>query len=192
MDDERYLELAAGVRRALELNERTETTVSELRLMLDTLLSILQARGQLSDGHLRVLEKLRERARLSDEKTVELNDVPDKYAVVSSEVDCGNRMHLCHGRCCSFNVKLSRQDLEEGGLAWRIQEPYYLAHDKQGYCVYQVRETGFCGSYHNRPAPCRTYDCRNDLRVWLDFEKMIPAPMADGLVTIRRNVNAHG
>jgi hypothetical protein len=30
--------------------------------------------------------------------------------------------------------------------------------------------------YEHRPAICRTYDCRKDPRIWIDFEKRIPAP----------------
>ena len=41
------------------------------------------------------------------------------------------------------------------------------------------------GSYHcqvhaYRPYVCRAYDCRNDKRIWLDFDQMIPAPDEPG------------
>ena len=28
-----------------------------------------------------------------------------------------------------------------------------------------------------RPRVCRSYDCRSDERIWLDYEKRIPAPI---------------
>ncbi len=189
MDADDVNELAEGVRRAVAISEGAKESVAGLRLMLDTLVQILKGRGDLGEGHVRMLERFRDRARTSELK-IELGDAPDKYAVENSVVDCDARMHLCHGRCCSFNVKLSRQDLEERELAWRIEEPYYLAHNREGYCIYQTRDTGFCGNYEFRPAPCRSYDCRQDHRIWIDFEQRIPAPMAPGLVTIRRNPDA--
>jgi hypothetical protein len=188
--DEVYQELSAMIRRAAETNERNEKMLAEFRDVITTLLSILQAKGQLGEGHLRLIEKLKDRAKLASEPKIELNAHVDKYVLENAEVDCGSRMHLCHGRCCSFKVRLSRQDLAEGGLEWEIDEPYYLKHNAEGYCTYQARETGFCGTYQNRPAPCRVYDCKDDKRIWLDFDAMIPAPMADGLITIRRNVKA--
>jgi hypothetical protein len=30
--------------------------------------------------------------------------------------------------------------------------------------------------HHARPRTCRVYDCRRDPRIWLDFERRIPAP----------------
>jgi len=178
------------LRENAEANERNEQMLAEFASMFETLLTVLQKKGELDEGHLRLIAKLRKRARVVSEPQLELSSYSNKYEVVNSHVDCENRMHLCHGRCCSFNVKLSKQDLKEGKLEWRIDEPYLLEQTPQGYCVYQVAETGFCGNYQYRPGPCREYDCRDDARVWIDFDKMIPAPMPTTLVTIRRNPKA--
>jgi len=192
-DDDRLLELAAGLRHLAEANQRNEKMLAEFRIVIDTLLTVLAGREQLNEGHLRLFEKLRERAQLASTPRIELDELePDKYAVDNSEVDCAARMHLCHGRCCSFNIKLSRLDLAEGKLEWNIDRPYYLAKSREGYCVYQQRDSGFCGHYEFRPSTCRSYDCREDRRVWIDFEKMIPAPMPDGLVTLRRKPPTSG
>jgi hypothetical protein len=115
-----------------------------------------------------------------------LADVPDKLVVENAEVDCAARMHLCHGRCCAFPMPLSRQDLEEDRLRFQIDRPYLLAQGDDGHCVYQERETGACGVHPRRPGACRGYSCQDDPRVWLDFERMIPAPMPIGVVQIRR------
>lgn len=165
---------------------RNERLVAELASALDTLLQILRLRETLAPGHLDMLERVRRHAKLAREPQIALSTVDDKYAVENSEIDCAALMHLCHGRCCSFNIPLSQQDLDEGKLAWRIREPYLLAQSEAGYCVYQDATTGFCGTYDARPATCRTYDCRHDTRVWLDFEARLPAPMPSGLVTLRR------
>jgi Fe-S-cluster containining protein len=42
--------------------------------------------------------------------------------------------------------------------------------------VHFDRESGRCLVYENRPATCRVFDCRDDKRIWTDFEKRIPAP----------------
>ena len=183
---QRLEQLEAWVRSANERSERNEKMLAEFGRILETLTKILAARGSLEPGHVSVLEKLAKHAVLVREPQLQLSAYDDKYTLENSEVDCGARMHLCHGRCCSFNVKLSEQDLTEGKVAWRIHQPYLIAQTPQGYCVYQAQDTGFCGNYHYRPGACRTYDCKEDRRIWLDFENMIPAPMPDGLVTIRR------
>jgi hypothetical protein len=38
--------------------------------------------------------------------------------------------------------------------------------------------SGGCTVYDDRPGTCREYDCREDKRVWIDYEKRIPAPLA--------------
>jgi hypothetical protein len=188
--DEVYSQLSSALRRIAGANERNEKSIAELAVVMDMIVQLMQMRGELGEGHLRAMTKLRERAERAAQPHLQLDDGLDKYETDNSEVDCGERMHLCHGRCCSFNVKLSRKDVLESKLLFRIDEPYLLAHTDEGYCVYQVRETGFCGNYELRPSPCRSYDCREDRRIWIDFEARIPAPMPEELVTIRRNPKA--
>ena len=38
------------------------------------------------------------------------------------------------------------------------------------------RATHRCGVYEQRPIPCRGYDCREDGRIWLDFERRVVNP----------------
>lgn len=47
-----------------------------------------------------------------------------------------------------------------------------------GYCVHCDPATRGCAIHARRPHVCRQYDCRGDRRVWLDFERAIPAPYA--------------
>ena len=67
------------------------------------------------------------------------------------------------------------------GLLWDIEQPYLLRRETDGLCSHLDRKTQACDVYQNRPAACRTYDCRTDQRVWIDFEKRIPAPMPERL-----------
>jgi Fe-S-cluster containining protein len=185
MEDDIAFQLAAALRQVAETSARTAQIVAEHAIVLDALLQILRARGDLGEGHLAWLERLREHAHLAATPAIELDTTVDKYTIEGADIDCASRMHLCHGRCCSFTIKLSRQDLVEGKLAWQLDQPYLLAKTPLGHCTNMDPDTGGCGAYAHRPAVCRTYDCREDARVWLDFEQRIPAPMPDGLIPLR-------
>jgi len=101
----------------------------------------------------------------------------DKYTFKrTTEVDCEDRIHLCQAACCRLPFALSKQDLEERVVCWDFGVPYMIDQGEDGYCVHHDRCTGACAIYEKRPLPCRGYDCRNDQRVWLDFEKRIPNP----------------
>ena len=61
-------------------------------------------------------------------------------------------------------------------MRWDYGRPYWNLRRPDGYCVHNDADHG-CGVYKERPAPCRAFDCRGDERIWLDFEKRIPAPI---------------
>ena len=75
---------------------------------------------------------------------------------------------------------LSRQDLKERVVQWDHSNPYMIRHGADGYCVHNDKQTRFCTVYDHRPAVCRGYSCRNDKRIWKDFDKMIPAEFKEG------------
>jgi hypothetical protein len=101
----------------------------------------------------------------------------DKYTFEhTAEIDCASRIHVCHATCCRLPFALSRQDVREGIVHWDLGQPYMIEHGKDGYCTHHDRRCGACSIYAHRPAPCRGYDCRDDKRIWLDFEQMIPNP----------------
>lgn len=106
-----------------------------------------------------------------------LADESDKYdAEREVVIDCHNRVHLCKAACCKLGFYLSRQDLEEGVVRWDFGRPYHIMQKENGYCVHYDEGTCKCTIREHRPLPCRTYDCRNDKRIWVDFDKMIPNP----------------
>lgn len=73
-------------------------------------------------------------------------------------------------------------DLADRTLAWDPSQPYLLRKDPvHGYCVHQGGD-GACTICDERPGTCRAYDCRQDPRVWSDFERRIPAPLPFHLV----------
>lgn len=107
------------------------------------------------------------------------NPQPDKYTFDrAAQIDCENRVHLCKASCCRLPFALSEQDLEERVIRWNLAIPYMIEHDDDGYCVHMDRCKG-CTVYEQRPVPCRGYDCRNDKRIWQDFEKRIPNPIVE-------------
>jgi hypothetical protein len=105
----------------------------------------------------------------------------DKRAIASPDLDCASLLPLCKARCCSMDVSLSAEDVREGRVPWVLSAPYLLPkHPTTGYCACMTA-TGACTVYDDRPGTCRVYDCRHDARVWVDFERRIPAPLAPGL-----------
>jgi len=100
----------------------------------------------------------------------------DKYhlPIATPQINCRERIHVCKGACCTLRFALSRQDVEEGVVRWDLGRPYMNRQSADGYCVHSDPSSRACGAYQQRPAPCRIYDCRNDSRIWLDFDKMIP------------------
>ena len=149
---------------------------------LDAVVEVLVAEGivdgdQLADARTRTAPR-REREYYERGMAVAIQDFDEsKYSFAGgAEIDCENRLHLCGAACCKLPVALSKQDVEEGVLRWELGRPYLLLHDADGHCHHLDRETHRCGAYGARPIPCRAYDCRNDERIWLDFEAGIVNP----------------
>jgi hypothetical protein len=104
---------------------------------------------------------------------VELRNGPDKYDLRDlPDIDCAAHYHLCQARCCRFTFPLTRQDLVEGVVRWDPEHPYRIQQN-EGVCVH--RNGHACSVYEDRPGICRTYDCRRDKRIWIDYERRIPA-----------------
>jgi hypothetical protein len=115
------------------------------------------------------MERLRERPH------VQIAAAVDKYAVEPALVDCASLLPICEARCCRLGVCLSAQDLDEGVLQWNYGKPYELRKAPDGWCTHSDPQTRGCTVYGQRPTICRSYDCRTDKRIWLDFEKKITA-----------------
>jgi Fe-S-cluster containining protein len=114
------------------------------------------------------VERLRERPVARMEKAI------DKYAIDDlPDVDCASILPICKAACCRLTVCLSAQDLDERIFNWDYGKPYQIRKRDDGYCNHSHPETRGCTVYQHRPATCRTYDCREDKRIWADFEKRI-------------------
>ena len=111
----------------------------------------------------------------------------DKYAIAGvADIDCGERVHLCKAACCRFWFPLSRQDVEEGVVRWNLRHPYIIAQDAEGCCKHLNQDGRHCSVYGNRPLPCRTFDCRKDNRIWLDFDGKVINPKLEELFPTER------
>ena len=180
----------AALRSALQQLARDSTQglqgVAELQQQFETLIEIAIAMGSLKPGHAELINKLRRRVEISRKGAVELASNNDKYTIEGEPIDCESRLELCQARCCSFGVVLTRQDVEEGQLQWEIERPYRLPRNADGYCSHLGRDDAHCQRYEYRPATCRSYTCKEDRRVWLDFEARIPAPMPVTLIPLHR------
>ncbi len=103
----------------------------------------------------------------------EQDDVGNPQSV---EIDCQNRVHLCQAACCRLRFALTVPDVENGKVKWNLGQPYMIRQGEDGYCHHFDRKARFCSIYEDRPFVCRSYDCRNDKRIWQDFEKKIVSP----------------
>jgi Fe-S-cluster containining protein len=100
-----------------------------------------------------------------------------KYAYQSSAViDCADRIPLCRASCCKLRFRLSHEDVEESVVRWNPRQPYHIEQGRDGACVHLDCMSRGCSIYTQRPLPCRAYDCRNDERIWLDFENRVINP----------------
>ncbi len=155
--------------------------VYEASAHLYSLIELLVAKGVIG------IEELDQRKRLVEKRLkdsfkeadigVKIEDSEiDKYRLPDKVgVDCENRRPICHAGCCMLTFPLSWQDIREGNR-WNLGEPFLNARGRDGYCFYLQKPTFKCCIYEHRPAICRSYDCRGDHRIWLDFDKMIINP----------------
>lgn len=90
-------------------------------------------------------------------------------------------MPPCGARCCTLSFALSTEDLDEGVSRWDYGQPYLIRqHATDGYCVHNDPDSHGCTVHPHRPRVCRSYDCRKDKRIWIDYEQQIPAPAPHG------------
>ncbi len=176
--DEVYGAVARVLRREREANDTTGRQLADLQARFDKLFEVLTAQGVLAPGHAKLFERVGGQAAGSLPARVRLRQYVDKHSIANPDIDCAALMPLCHGRCCAFSFDLTTQDLDDG-VRWEIERPYTILHERDGYCTHFVRPGGGCTIYDKRPASCRGYDCRSDPRVWIDYQKRIPAPMGD-------------
>lgn len=166
IDDDLVRELGVLARQLAERDDH-----ADLARRLEWLVDTLILRGQLPESFRRLLGRVG-----GERSTVRLAMFRDKYQVPSPDVDCAALVPLCRSRCCSMDVTLSAQDVAEGGIPFDVTQPYAMPRDPTTKRCVCMNAEGACTIYERRPGTCRAYDCRHDKRIWLDFERRIPAP----------------
>jgi hypothetical protein len=141
------------------------------------LVELLLAKGVLQDGDLTpatraVRAPLEGRAMRGLQ--VAIRDSSRDAEAVEPEINCAERMPYCHAICCSLMFPLTREEIEAGQIKWDLGQPYLIRHEADGYCTHCDPETRRCGVYEIRPQPCRNFTCKDDPRIWIDFENMVP------------------
>ncbi len=176
--------------RALRFLNNTVTMMRDELLQLGaqvvTLTRKLEEKGAVAEADVMAdMPGAVEVVRVMDEAVpplrVELSDdISDKYDVESPPIPCAELIPLCRARCCKLVFRLSTQDLEERQVRWDYGRPYWnLRRADDGYCVHNTPQSGGCDVYQHRPATCRTFDCRADKRIWIDYDKRIPVPVEE-------------
>jgi len=154
----------------------------EATSFLYALIELLSERGlvaidELDERKNEVADRLSEQVAASGNGVMLQDPEYDKYAFDGEvEIDCAARVHLCHAACCKLTFALSRQDVQEGIVRWDLGRPYLVEQREDGYCTHLECDTLRCAIHPHRPVPCRAFDCRDDKRIWLDFEQRVPNP----------------
>jgi Fe-S-cluster containining protein len=174
--DEAYRAMAAALRQQHLADEQRDRDLSLLLVVVGRLVDLLVERGALEAEDRRLLARLGERAAASVWPDVRLGPAAGKRELPGLEIDCQARLPLCHARCCFFSFALGAEDLEEGRVRWDVEQPYLIRRRADGSCFHLDQQVCVCTVYEDRPFACRAFDCRDDPRIWTDFERRIPAP----------------
>ncbi len=144
----------------------------------------LERRGHVREEDvLAALPAVTDETRVTAEKSggLRVNIGPNresKYDAEPPDVPCAELLSTCQARCCQLGFTLNTQDLNECEVRWDYLDPYsILQRTSDRYCVHNDVDSKQCQLYEQRPLPCRKFDCRDDPRVWSDFDKRELAPM---------------
>jgi len=163
------------------LNTNTRKAL-EVASFLYALVELLEEKGlitveELDDRRRVVGQRLAEQFRQNGNGVMLQDPEYDKYSFREEvEIDCASRVHLCQAVCCRLPFALSKQDIREGIVRWDLGQPYLVAHNGNGTCDHLNPANQACTVSAHRPVPCRAFDCRQDGRIWLDFEKGVINP----------------
>jgi hypothetical protein len=174
-------EMLRGLMYAHDRANANTSELEELAATLEALVEVLVEAGlppeRLEAARAKAAEAVRRRFVARGMAVARQDfDVPKREFAGEVEIDCENRVALCRAACCRLGVGLSSEDVREGILRWDVEMPYLMQRAEDGWCVHMERGSCRCTVYDARPIPCRGFDCRNDTRIWLDFEGRVPNP----------------
>lgn len=175
-------EIAGGLRYTHSRANANTAKFLEVTAFAYAAIEILAERGlvtieELDQRKKVVAERLVKKFRQDGIGTAHQDPEYEKYSYEGGvEIDCASRIQLCKAACCRLRFALSRQDVEEGIVQWDFSHPYFIAQGEDGYCRHLDRGCMGCSVHKNRPVPCRGYDCRQDKRIWSNFEERMISP----------------
>jgi hypothetical protein len=176
-EDEVRLGLMYAHDRANANTTELEQAVATIEALLELLVEAGLEPERIEEARARATERVRKRFTERGMAVIRQDfDVPKREFEGGAEIDCESRVHLCGAACCRLLVGLSGEDIREGILRWDTGNPYALDRGEDGWCVHMERGSCRCTVYDARPIPCRGFDCREDRRIWLDFEGRVPNP----------------
>ena len=175
-------ELEEGLRQLHRMEMQTKLTLERVEAQVAAAIKVLHRAEFVNEQVVEAeadVQRMRIYEKRQSDAQVQLGPDVDKHTVATSPVDCATLLPPCKARCCRLTVALDFKDIEDG-LRSEYARPYLLKRDRAtGYCVYSEATTHACSAYDVRPSIGRTYDRRNDARVWADFEARKPAPWRD-------------
>ena len=162
--------------------QKSFTRLSLVEEVVREMVDVLVERGVVAGELAEARDALEEVARRpEDEKDVRSSlrwpaiavrvDPPEETQL--DPVDCAARMDVCQAVCCRLKFALSQEEIERGHVKWDIGHPYVIRQDSSGYCSHNDCASRSCTIYEDRPRLCREYSCRNDKRIWTDFDGMV-------------------
>jgi Fe-S-cluster containining protein len=171
-------DLQRGLRFAHVMMSINQLEGREGAIFARALAELMVGKGMVAQEELQtMMDQVREQMEAHPAPKVMLSRTEDKYSAEHTVLlDCASRIHICKARCCTLTFYLTDQDLDEGIVRWDYGRPYWIQKAEDGYCVHCEAGTHSCRVHEHRPYVCRAYDCRNDERIWLDFEGMVPNP----------------
>lgn len=152
------------------------TRMNEIESFLYGTIDLLIQEGVLSEKNIQErVKQLQEEMQLKNETVhagVALRIDPKEQPEEKKEpINCTERIHLCKAVCCQLNFALNTEEIESGKVKWDMGRPYFIRQEKDCYCTHNNKDKG-CEIYEDRPKVCKDYTCKDDERIWTNFEKM--------------------
>jgi Fe-S-cluster containining protein len=169
----------------MEVQGRVEQT--QLAVETSALVDLLVAKGVISAREFTERVQMAAPVQAKREEGLAfpmLGEMIDKYQIETPDIPCAELLPICRAACCNLTFSLTLQDLDEGVVRWNYALPYRVRQlPESGKCIHFVTGKG-CSIYERRPAVCRSYDCRQDKRIWKDYENRIPSDTLANLAPV--------
>jgi hypothetical protein len=94
----------------------------------------------------------------------------------TQHVNCRERRRYCGGACCFIGFSLTVDEIKEGIIGWDEDHPFKIKHNESSACIHWNFKTKGCEIYEDRPIVCRQYSCKDDRRIWLNYEEKVINP----------------